>query len=156
MYHLSIKIITRSAGRSAVASACRAGDIIKYILNPQGEKIYDPKKKQYKCKSIPATDWNERTKAEDWRASWAETANKHLAQLNHMGKQRTTGKKLIPIHSWQKEHAKLTAELREVDRDYKHLKTEGDKVNKIRADVYNILRKEQQREQPIRTQGKER
>jgi len=62
----------------------------------------------------------------------------------------------IPIHSWQKEHAKLTAELRELDRDYKHLKTEVDKVNKIRADVYNILRKEQQREQPIRTQGKER
>jgi len=55
----------------------------EYVLNPQGEKIYDPKKKQYKCKSIPATDWNERTKAEDWRASWAETANKHLAQLNH-------------------------------------------------------------------------
>jgi ATP-dependent exoDNAse (exonuclease V) alpha subunit len=69
----------------------------EYILNPQGEKIYDPgcmgeqqtkfatspKKKQYKCKSIPATDWNERTKAEEWRASWAETANKYLAQLNH-------------------------------------------------------------------------
>ncbi len=34
-----------------------------YIIDPHGNKIYDPKKRQYKCKSIPATDWNEQTKA---------------------------------------------------------------------------------------------
>nr|WP_246346178.1 MobQ family relaxase [Sedimentibacter hydroxybenzoicus] len=43
-----------------------------YILDPQGNKIYDPKKRQYKCKSIPATDWNEQTKAEEWRQGWAD------------------------------------------------------------------------------------
>ncbi|MFR0844185.1 MAG: hypothetical protein ACLSH2_06710 [Oscillospiraceae bacterium] len=32
----------------------------EYILDKDGNKIYDPKKRQYKCKSIPATDWNER------------------------------------------------------------------------------------------------
>ncbi len=37
----------------------------EYILDPQGNKFYDPKKRQYKCKSIPATDWNEQTKAEE-------------------------------------------------------------------------------------------
>jgi hypothetical protein len=68
--------------------------------------------------------------------------------------QNANGK--IPMHSWQKEHANLTAELRELDRDYRQLKTDVDTVNKIRTDVYNILRKEQQREQPIRTQGKAR
>lgn len=36
-----------------------------YIFDPQGNKIYDPKKRQYKCKSIPTTDWNEQTKAEN-------------------------------------------------------------------------------------------
>ena len=41
----------------------------EYILDPQGKKIYDPKKRQYKCKAIPATDWNEQTKAEEWRAA---------------------------------------------------------------------------------------
>jgi hypothetical protein len=50
----------------------------EYILNPQGEKIYDPKKKQYKCKSVPTTDWNEQTKAEEWRAAWAEAVNAAL------------------------------------------------------------------------------
>ena len=43
----------------------------EYILDKDGNKIYDPKKRQYKCKSIPATDWNEQTKAEEWRAAWA-------------------------------------------------------------------------------------
>ncbi len=37
----------------------------EYILEKDGNKIYDPKKRQYKCKSIPATDWNEQTKAEE-------------------------------------------------------------------------------------------
>ena len=55
----------------------------EYILDDSGNKIYDPKTRQYKCKSIPTTDWNEQTKAEEWRAAWAETANKYLAHLNH-------------------------------------------------------------------------
>lgn len=55
----------------------------EYILDPQGSKIYDPKKRQYKCKSIPATDWNEQTKAEQWRAAWAEICNQYLEQNGH-------------------------------------------------------------------------
>jgi len=55
----------------------------EYILDPQGEKIYDKKKRSYKCKSVPSTDWNEQSKAEEWRAAWAETTNKYLAHLNH-------------------------------------------------------------------------
>jgi ATP-dependent exoDNAse (exonuclease V) alpha subunit len=54
-----------------------------YILDPQGNKIYDPKKWQYKCKSIPATDWNEQTKAEEWRAAWADICNQALEQNNY-------------------------------------------------------------------------
>ena len=37
----------------------------EYILDKNDEKIYDPKKRQYKCKSVPTTDWNEQTKAEE-------------------------------------------------------------------------------------------
>ena len=55
----------------------------EYILDPQGNKIYDPKKRQYKCKSVPTTDWNEQTRAEEWRAAWAETTNRYLEKLNH-------------------------------------------------------------------------
>jgi len=47
----------------------------EYVLDKNDNKIYDPKKRQYKCKSIPTTDWNEQTKAEEWRAAWAEAVN---------------------------------------------------------------------------------
>ena len=55
----------------------------KHILDRDGNKIYDPKKRQYKCKSVPATDWNEQTKAEEWRAAWAEICNSYLEKGNH-------------------------------------------------------------------------
>ena len=55
----------------------------EYILDREGNKIYDPKKRQYKCKSIPATDWNEQTKAEEWRAAWADCVNSALERGNH-------------------------------------------------------------------------
>ncbi|MDR0905015.1 MAG: MobA/MobL family protein [Oscillospiraceae bacterium] len=47
----------------------------EYLLDENGEKIYDKKKRQYKCNSIPTTDWNEQTKAEDWRKAWAAYVN---------------------------------------------------------------------------------
>ena len=55
----------------------------EYILDPQGNKIYDKKKRSYKCKSIPATDWNEQTKAEEWRQGWADFCNAALEKQNH-------------------------------------------------------------------------
>ena len=55
----------------------------EYILDRDGNKIYDPKKRQYKCKSIPANDWNEQSKAEEWREAWAEICNQYLERGNH-------------------------------------------------------------------------
>lgn len=55
----------------------------EYILDRNGNKIYDPKKRSYKYKSISATDWNEQTKAEEWRSAWAEICNQVLEQNGH-------------------------------------------------------------------------
>ncbi len=55
----------------------------EYVLDKDGNKIYDPKKRQYKCKTIPATDWNEQSKAEEWRSAWAEICNRALEQNGH-------------------------------------------------------------------------
>lgn len=52
----------------------------EYMLDASGNKIYDPKKKQYQCNTVPSTDWNEQIKAEEWRAAWADFANRALAQ----------------------------------------------------------------------------
>ena len=55
----------------------------EYILDNNGNKIYDKKTRSYKCKSVPTTDWNEQTKAEEWRGAWAERVNGVLAHNNH-------------------------------------------------------------------------
>ncbi len=58
----------------------------EYIFDKDGHKIYDRKKRQYKCKSIPATDWNDQAKAEGWRAAWADYVNAALERGNHAGR----------------------------------------------------------------------
>ena len=55
----------------------------KYILDENGAKIYDPVKRQYECETVQTTDWNEQTKAEEWRAAWAEHINRYLEQAGH-------------------------------------------------------------------------
>jgi hypothetical protein len=51
-----------------------------YILDEDGNKIYDPKKRQYQCRSIPTTDWNDHNNAEEWRVAWADVVNTELAR----------------------------------------------------------------------------
>jgi hypothetical protein len=55
----------------------------EYILDEQGNKIYDKKKRQYACRSVPSTDWNEHSNAEVWRAAWADAVNAELEKRGH-------------------------------------------------------------------------
>jgi hypothetical protein len=52
----------------------------EYVLDSNGNKIYDKRKRTYKCKSVPTTDWNSREKAEEWRAAWSDFVNSALAK----------------------------------------------------------------------------
>ena len=52
----------------------------EYILDAAGNKIYDKKKRTYKCRTVQTTDWNDKTKAEEWRATWADFLNAVLAE----------------------------------------------------------------------------
>jgi len=54
-----------------------------YHLGKDGNKIYDPIRRQYKCNKIQTTDWNDQTKAEEWRAAWADHVNALLERGNH-------------------------------------------------------------------------
>lgn len=46
-------------------------------------QVSDKKKRQYKCKSVPTTDWNDRSNVEKWRKSWADMCNKYLEKSGH-------------------------------------------------------------------------
>ena len=54
-----------------------------YHFDKDGNKIYDPIKRQYSCTKMQTTNWNEQTKAEEWRAAWADTANRYLEMCGH-------------------------------------------------------------------------
>jgi len=60
-------------------------------------------------------------------------------------------KKQVPINAWKREHTDLSLEMRELDRDYKQLKNEVDATNKIRVNVYDILRKKRQGGEPTKS-----
>ncbi|MBR2883702.1 MAG: MobA/MobL family protein [Clostridia bacterium] len=50
----------------------------EYLLDKNGNKIYDKRKRTYKCRTVQTTDWNSREKAEEWRTEWAEFLNQAL------------------------------------------------------------------------------
>ncbi len=52
----------------------------EYLLDSNGNKIYDKRKRTYKCRTVQTTDWNSRDKAEEWRAEWENFINSALAE----------------------------------------------------------------------------
>ena len=54
----------------------------EYLLDKNGNKIYDKRKRTYKCRTVQTTDWNSREKAEEWREAWSEFLNNALEQRN--------------------------------------------------------------------------
>ena len=76
----------------------------EYILDPQGNKIYDPKKRSYKCKSVPTTDWNDQSRAEEWRGAWADYVNGvlehngHAERIDHRSYERQGIDQIPTIH----------------------------------------------------------
>ena len=55
----------------------------EYILDKDGNKQYDPKKKTYKCKTVKTTDWDKPETLDRWRENWAKVVNKHLERAGH-------------------------------------------------------------------------
>ena len=84
-----------------------------YALDDQGNKIpvIDPNtgkqkigsrgRKMWERISVPSTDWNEKSRAEEWRKGWADACNKYLqdrARVDHRSYARQGKKKLPTIH----------------------------------------------------------
>jgi hypothetical protein len=54
----------------------------EYILDERGERIKLPSG-EFKTRKICYVDWNEHTKAEEWRAAWSDAVNAALEKENH-------------------------------------------------------------------------
>ena len=73
--------------------------IIDVLTNKQ--KIGAGGRKMWERISVPTTDWNDQTKAEEWRKSWADICNEHLkgqAHIDYRSYARQGKKQLPTIH----------------------------------------------------------
>jgi ATP-dependent exoDNAse (exonuclease V) alpha subunit len=72
--HAHILLTTRSLNENGQWLAKQQKN---YILDKNGEKIYDPIKKTYLCgKSTKTNDWDNRENVEQWRQEWANALNR--------------------------------------------------------------------------------
>ena len=118
----------------------------EYIFDNNGDKIYDPKKRQYKCKSIPSTDWNEQTKAEEWRAAWADIQNSYLekhghdVRVDHRSYERQT-KEIIPsikleVAAYQMEQKGIITDRGNINRE---IEISNRKLRRIEERIHELL-----------------
>jgi len=57
----------------------------EHILDDNGERI-KLSNGNWKSVKVPTVDWNEHTKAEEWRCAWADILNSHLEKHGHAEK----------------------------------------------------------------------
>jgi hypothetical protein len=119
----------------------------KYILTERGEKIVLPSG-EYKTRKINAVDWNDRTKAEDWRQAWAAYANNALRMagkltednvLDHRSYERQ-GKEQIPtvhlgVAATQMERKGIRTERGDINRE---IEISNKKLLQLRARINKL------------------
>ncbi len=107
----------------------------EYILDENGERI-KLKSGNFKTRKVNTVDWNEQDKAELWRASWAEIANRYLEQndvperIDHRSFERQGIEQLPTIH--------LGTAASQMER--KGIPTERGRINRMIQKANQILR----------------
>ena len=116
----------------------------EYLLDENGERIL-LKSGEYKSRKVSAVDWNEQTKAEEWRAAWADITNRHLEKLNHAERIdhrsfERQGKTEIPtIHlglaAHQMEQKEIRTERGDINRE---IVVTNQKLRQLRAQIVKL------------------
>ena len=113
--------------------------INQYATYKERKAEYDSYIKEYNAQK----PWKRKSFEDDNRLliSNYEESKKYIGGL-------ANSKNQIPILTWNKEYSDLSAQLQKLKGEYESLKAEVSCVDKIRVQVYDILRKERQGEQP--------
>ncbi len=117
----------------------------EYILDAAGNKIYDKKKRTYKCRTVQTTDWNDKTKAEEWRAAWADFLNAVLAEkgipdrVDHRSFERQGKLEQPTIHmgvsATQMERKGIRTEKGDINR---RIKEQNDELHRLQAELERV------------------
>lgn len=117
----------------------------EYVLDAAGNKIYDKKKRTYKCRTVQTTDWNDKTKAEEWRAAWADFLNAVLEEkgiadrVDHRSFQRQGKIEQPTIHlgvsATQMECKGIRTEKGDINR---RIRERNDELHRLKAELEKI------------------
>lgn len=121
-----------------------------YHLDEQGNKIYNPKSRTYKCSKKETTNWNRKETLNEWRKEWARFANKALKEngideeISHLSYEEQGVDKVATKHEGYgekgEENKKLNQQAKEVNKLKDKLKSKEEEVQINRS--YNLLTKE--------------
>ena len=117
----------------------------EYILDTAGNKIYDKKKRTYKCRTVQTTDWNSREKAEEWREAWADFLNAVLVEkgiadrVDHRSFERQGKLEQPTIHmgvsATQMERKGIRTEKGNINR---RIKEQNDELHRLQAELERV------------------
>lgn len=120
----------------------------EYILDRNGEKIYNKNKRTYKCRTVQTTDWNSKEKAEEWRSAWAELLNISLAErsiderVDHRSFERQGKEEKPTIHlgvsATQMERKGIHTAKGDINR---RIKAENERLREIKKQLNRVNRK---------------
>ena len=121
----------------------------EYILDDNGDRIM-LKSGAFKTRKIYTVDWNEQTKAEEWRSAWADTVNKYFEQNNiadridHRSYERQGVEQIPTVHlgvaasAMEKrgiatERGNINREIADMNRELRQTKT---RIKKVKTWLY--------------------
>ena len=132
-----------------------------YDLDENGNKLYDPIKKQYKCRKENINDWDKKENVELWREQWMIDCNNKFAykeidawidyrSYEEQGKEQLPTMHLGPIdHRLNKrgiktERAKYNDEVKQINQEYAAAKEQAEKeIQELKKD-YDEYEKEKE------------
>jgi 23S rRNA A1618 N6-methylase RlmF len=105
---------------------------------------------QYEKDLVKQMPWKKKSFAAD--NSWiVEHYNEAKQYID--GVRNANGK--IPLATWQKKYSELSKKIEELDGRYQILKTKVAQANRFRVRVYDVLRKEKQKTQPMKKRSQD-
>ena len=141
----------------------------EYMLDENGEKII-LKSGAYKSRKIDTTDWNDQTKAEEWRKAWADIVNDFLEENNHIEKidhrsyERQGIEKIPTIHlgvaASQMERRGIITErgntnrkINSMNKELKQLRARISKLQKWADEMENEINAQKSNSNPIQSEN---
>jgi hypothetical protein len=115
-----------------------------YILDENGERIRLPGG-EFKSRKVNAVDWNDKTKAEDWRKAWAAHCNTalresgHDAVIDHRSYERQGIEQIPTIHlgvaAAQMERKGIRTERGDINREIEFMNRQ---IRQLRARINKV------------------